>query len=391
MEKDIVLKDNKLIESNIYSKLAHLKLFSRVVLEAVKNPNEEFYDIKIKDIIKDFWVKWNNYEYIREVCKSMMIIDKWEGELFDLKVIFEISLVDRNTLRFKIMDSFKPYILNLTSKYTKYYFKNIVNLNSSYSIRIYEILKQYEKITRREEKIETIKNFLWIKNKYKLYWHFKAKVLLVAQKELKEKTDIYFNFNEIKVGKKVVAIRFSIFSNIKNEITDLIKTNIFLSNLYSFWFSNKEIQGFVDLYKIDRIERSVKYVLYMKKKNNEIIEKSYFYSTVSNDYWKQLSLKVLEEENKKKLINKQKEEEKKEIIITEENKKIKIKNRLIQEKSFLEKEKEEKERILDLFYNIKIKWGLMDKYWKWVNINNVFENKNIAFIFRLYLEENWFC
>lgn len=42
-------------------------------------------------------------------------------------------------------------------------------------------------------------------------------MITVAQKELKQKTDIYFNFKEIKQGRKVVAIEFEILENTKNK------------------------------------------------------------------------------------------------------------------------------------------------------------------------------
>jgi hypothetical protein len=43
---------------------------------------------------------------------------------------------------------------------------------------------------------------------YKLYGHFKSKVLKVAQEELAEKTDLTFDYEEIKVGRGVGKIRF---------------------------------------------------------------------------------------------------------------------------------------------------------------------------------------
>ena len=48
---------------------------------------------------------------------------------------------------------------------------------------------------------------------YKLYADFKKKTIVVAQKELKEKTDICFEFEEIKIGRKIVEINFVILKN----------------------------------------------------------------------------------------------------------------------------------------------------------------------------------
>jgi plasmid replication initiation protein len=43
---------------------------------------------------------------------------------------------------------------------------------------------------------------------YKKYDHFKQRVLLIAQKEIKEKAGLLFNFEEIRRGKPVYQIRF---------------------------------------------------------------------------------------------------------------------------------------------------------------------------------------
>ena len=100
-------------------------------------------------------------------------------------------------------------------------------LKSSYSIRIFELLKQYEPLKKRKIDLEELRKLVGtteidqngeiIKEDYPLYGHFKSRVIVPAQKELKQKTDIYFNFTEIKEGRKVVAIEFEIKENTRNK------------------------------------------------------------------------------------------------------------------------------------------------------------------------------
>lgn len=59
-----------------------------------------------------------------------------------------------------------------------------------------------------------------VDKEYKLYTNFKAKVILKAQEELKQKTDIYFEFEEIKTGRAVTEIKFLIFSQKQPKQTD---------------------------------------------------------------------------------------------------------------------------------------------------------------------------
>jgi len=104
--------------------------------------------------------------------------------------------------------------LELKEKFTSYQLENVVRLNSVYSIRIYELLKQYERIRKRKLTLEELRYFLGIeKDKYIQYGHLKNKVLLVAQKEINEKTDIQFTFNEIKQEPSISYITGSLYGD----------------------------------------------------------------------------------------------------------------------------------------------------------------------------------
>jgi hypothetical protein len=50
------------------------------------------------------------------------------------------------------------------------------------------------------------------KEQYSDYFDFKKRILLPTQKELAEKADLYFEFEEIKYGRRIGAILFHIFS-----------------------------------------------------------------------------------------------------------------------------------------------------------------------------------
>ena len=67
---------------------------------------------------------------------------------------------------------------------------------------------------KRKFEIEELKNTLGIsKDEYEQYGHFKNKVILKAQKDLLEETDIRFDIEEENSSRKVVAVIFVIFRN----------------------------------------------------------------------------------------------------------------------------------------------------------------------------------
>ena len=102
-------------------------------------------------------------------------------------------------VEFTFDPALKPYLLHLKSSFLKYQLKNIVQLRSTYSIRIYELLKQYEKIGERTFDLYELREILGLGvEEYKLYGNFKRYILQPAKREIPKKTDICFEFQEKK-------------------------------------------------------------------------------------------------------------------------------------------------------------------------------------------------
>ncbi|MBF0556161.1 MAG: RepB family plasmid replication initiator protein, partial [Nitrospirae bacterium] len=79
------------------------------------------------------------------------------------------------------------------------------------SIRLYELLIQYWRLGERRFEVEELRKILGITDsEYPLYANFKQRVILTAQAELAKSTDLSFTFKEIKTGRKVTGIEFTI-------------------------------------------------------------------------------------------------------------------------------------------------------------------------------------
>lgn len=155
----------------------------------------------------------------------------------------------------------KDMILELDKKFTGYDLKDIGDMRSGYSIRMFELLKQYAPIGRRTLKVETLKKMLGIGNKYEKYAQFKLRVLTQAKKELDKKEDLTFTFDEVKEGRKVVELIFHIKSNkpryiqssLFNPSVDdgqFIKEANYLLESYPFNIAESDLVKWVD-YDID--------------------------------------------------------------------------------------------------------------------------------------------
>ena len=120
-------------------------------------------------------------------------------------------------LKLTINIEMKKFIQDLQKNYTQYHIENIKPLKSEYSIRIFELLKRNafkkKKITIS---IKELRKMFGLENSYTDYNMFKKRVIEKAKLELKEHCEIYFEYREIKTGRKVTAIEFKIFQQIKD-------------------------------------------------------------------------------------------------------------------------------------------------------------------------------
>ena len=106
------------------------------------------------------------------------------------------------------------FLIDLKSNYTSISLSQTLGLSSFYAIRMFELLKQYEKIGTRKISVEELRGYLGIaNNKIKTYNDFKKIVLEIAQKEINEKTDIEFSFKEAKTSRKITDLVFVIKKN----------------------------------------------------------------------------------------------------------------------------------------------------------------------------------
>ena len=113
-------------------------------------------------------------------------------------------------------DEALPLMFEFKERYFTYELWNALRLKSINQLRMYELLKQYEKIGERTLDIDDLKELLGLStSEYPRYGNFKSGVLDSCQKALETYTDIKFKYEPIRRGKggKVTAIKFRILHN----------------------------------------------------------------------------------------------------------------------------------------------------------------------------------
>lgn len=217
--KEIIVKSNHLIEAKYKLSMREQKIILYLISKIEKNDDDlKLYRISVKNFNEMMGLKGSpKYSEIREITTELLkkVLEVKQG-----KTIYSfhwLSLVAYNeqegTIDMRFDPILKPYLLDLKRDFTKLNLKHILLLKSGNSIRIYELLKQYLNIRERTIKITDLKLFLGLdENGYQMYSDFKRKVIVPSMKEINEKTDISFDFKEIKEGRKVISLRFFIQS-----------------------------------------------------------------------------------------------------------------------------------------------------------------------------------
>lgn len=229
----IIRKANELVEARYRFDLWEMRVFAKMLM-SIRHDDKDLqrYNIHINEIIRDFNLhdKGDNYAAIKEAANKLLskVIEiekvttegvKWFRAPLLIGVEGFNDRREGNYISVQFHPDLKPFLLELKERYLQYDIRNLWGLSSVYSVRVYELLKQYEKIGKRHFDIEDLRLILGIQpEEYKLYGHFKSKIILKAQVDLKDSTDISFDFLEKKQGKRVVGITFQIHKNAQDRL-----------------------------------------------------------------------------------------------------------------------------------------------------------------------------
>lgn len=115
-------------------------------------------------------------------------------------------------------DEAVPLFFEFKEKYFIYELGNVLRLTSTNKIRMYEILKQRQKMKQPVRiDLKTLRDLLGIKPvEYPKFSDFKRYVLEQAKIELESQTDIKFSYEKVTKGRRVIAIDFYVSKNDKS-------------------------------------------------------------------------------------------------------------------------------------------------------------------------------
>ena len=183
-----------------------------VLKELYESERHDIYDV-VKRTLQGLLSKPIKIETKGKDGKKELIIANFisDGYYKEGKGFFEVSISPR----------MKPFLLQFKDFFTRIPLKYTYLLRSTYAVRLYELLKQYENTGYRIDKLEDLREMLGVEeNEYKRFFDFEKRVLKKAVEEINEKTDLEVSYEKKKTGRKITHIEFTIHSKNANEIED---------------------------------------------------------------------------------------------------------------------------------------------------------------------------
>jgi len=213
----IVTKANKLIEASYRLNISEQRVLALLVTQ-IHPDDEELkpYRFKVADLAALIETKNNKaYREVQELTLSLIkkgLQIREPDRLVQMSWLSSATYYDgKGAVEMKFAPEMKPYLIQLQERFTTYKLANIVKLRSRYSVRLYELLKQYETLGKRSFELAELRIILGMTDGELQRWQdFRRKVLEVAQRELPKKTDLGFSYNVRKQGRAIAFIDFKI-------------------------------------------------------------------------------------------------------------------------------------------------------------------------------------
>lgn len=337
----IIRKSNELIEARYRLTLEEQRLVF-LLSSVIRTDDEDFkdYEIRVSDFVQMFGLEKRKaiYKAVEEAAREL------SGKKIDLsrdgRKIFAswLSYVEyvegSGVVKLRFDKSLKPYLLQLKDclhGFTQYNLATVINFKSTYSIRLYELLKmevwKAEKSRRTQfEKtfeIEEYRQILGVdKKSYPIFADLKKRVIEPTVLEISKQTDLnVIETKYIKTGRKITGIMFLVKIRQTDEIQTLQlemeeppkeQTHPIIERLISLGFAVETAKRYKTKYGIKRIERNIAYTLAKQQEGAVKDIPAYLNMAIKEDIgggWDVAKTKAAEEKTKQQTVSNQREKQ----------------------------------------------------------------------------------
>lgn len=286
MKKDLVVKDNALINASYSLDLVEQRLILLAIVEARKtgkgintndalsvhagsymqnfNVERQPAYISLKKACDDLFSRQFSYQTVNENGNLQNHRARW---------VSEIAYVENEaTVKLIFSPAVVPLVTELEKHFTSYELEQVSSLSSAYAVRLYEILIAWRSLGKVPMiRLEELRNRLGLGvNEYKAMCDLKKRVLDLAINQINEHTDITASYEQHKQGRIIIGFSFKFKQKPQSKLSNQTETIT----------TEQAIPRELEIKPLVSESQAIKYALQLKE-HSEI--KRFFNYTDTND------------------------------------------------------------------------------------------------------------
>lgn len=215
---EIVKKRNELVRSKISISNAEGSRILASLIACVRHDDTQFkdtYRVPVKDFISD--QGGGSYARIKAVCrelaKATAEIEEPDPDgphpIFRIYTFFSSLIYRKGTVEARFNQEMQPLLLDLRRCFTQYNLMEYLTLPSLYSQKLFEILKSWANAPEVVLSVAELHRLLDTPASFRAdFRQFRTRVFEKAHKDIQEKTSLRYEWEPVKSGRSVEAIRF---------------------------------------------------------------------------------------------------------------------------------------------------------------------------------------
>ena len=252
--KELIVKDNALINASYNLDLVEQRLVLLAIIEAREsgkgiNANDPLI-IKAESYESHFGVHRNTaYQALKDASENLfnrqfsyvekrqngvaVIRSRWVSQIAYTESVASVELI--------FAPAVVPLITRLEKHFTSYELEQVTDLNSAYSVRLYELLIAWRSTGKTP--VISLMDFRQklgvLPDEYSRMFDFKKRDLDLAVYQISQNTDIQVTYEQHKTGRNVTGFSFTF--KVKKSISKVLPTNFL--NAVPIGTKYKNIQG----------------------------------------------------------------------------------------------------------------------------------------------------
>lgn len=222
---NLIVKDNALIEASHKLSEAEQRLILLAILKA-RDFCDSIEELKDKELVihaDDYMETFKTQRQPTYVTLKKAVMELYRAEWGykylnnkgNVVVAYERFIQSakyiekEGSVKFVFANAIIPFLVELEKNFTKYEVKQVANLSSRYSMRLYECLMQFKHSGVFQISLEDLRFRLGLlPDEYALMSNFKNRVLDFSVKEINQHTDVEVKYEQQKQGRAIIGFIF---------------------------------------------------------------------------------------------------------------------------------------------------------------------------------------